>query len=103
MHRLISVFISKVYTWRRSFAIPPPEMEVGHDYYDNINKDPRYNDVAPEDMPKMESLELTIKRALPFWNDEIVPSIKAGKKIIISAHGNSLRGIVKHLDGKQNY
>ena len=75
-------------------------MKPDHDYYEIINKDDRYKDVAAEDMPNRESLELTIKRTLPYWNGEIVPAIKAGKKIIISAHGNSLRGIVKHLDSK---
>uniref|UniRef100_H2YCR4 Phosphoglycerate mutase n=1 Tax=Ciona savignyi TaxID=51511 RepID=H2YCR4_CIOSA len=88
----------QVLTWRRSFGVPPPEMETDHPYYDVINKDERYKDVDPADMPKCESLELTIKRALPYWNDEIVPALKSGKKIIIAAHGNSLRGIVKHLD-----
>jgi len=75
-------------------------MTPDHDYYEKIAKDPRYSDLSSEEMPKTESLKLTIKRALPYWNDEIVPAIKAGKKILISAHGNSLRGIVKYLDGK---
>ena len=75
-------------------------MTTEHPYYSVINGDEMYKDVAAEDMPSCESLELTIKRALPYWNDEIVPSIKAGKKVIIAAHGNSLRGVVKHLDSK---
>ena len=75
-------------------------MLTDHDYFEKVNKDPKYKDVPKAEMPTTESLELTIKRALPYWNDEIVPAIKAGKKIIISAHGNSLRGIVKHLDSK---
>jgi len=93
----------QVHTWRRSFNVPPPVMEANHDYYEKVNKDPRYKDVPAEEMPKTESLELTIKRALPYWNDEIVPNIKAGKKIIISAHGNSLRGIVKYLDSESYF
>lgn len=60
------------------------------------NKNPLYADV--DEVPACESLELTIKRTLPYWNDVIVPEIKSGKKMIIAAHGNSLRGIVKHLD-----
>ena len=60
------------------------------------NKNPLYADV--QEVPACESLELTIKRTLPYWNDVIVPEIKSGKKMIIAAHGNSLRGIVKHLD-----
>ena len=59
-------------------------------------KNPLYADV--DEVPACESLELTIKRTLPYWNDVIVPEIKSGKKMIIAAHGNSLRGIVKHLD-----
>nr|XP_039265213.1 phosphoglycerate mutase 2-like [Styela clava] len=88
----------QVKIWRRSFATPPPPMDKSHPYYSIIAEDKRYKDVPNEEMPMCESLELTIKRTLPFWNNEIVPQIKAGKKIIISAHGNSLRGIVKHLD-----
>ena len=74
-------------------------MEEDHPYYTQIVKDARYADgPKPEEFPKFESLKLTIERTLPFWNDVIVPEIKAGKQILIAAHGNSLRGIVKHLD-----
>ncbi len=63
----------------------------------------RYKDGPKGDeFPMFESLKLTIERTLPYWNDNIVPQIKAGKKILIAAHGNSLRGIVKHLDGMTN-
>lgn len=76
-------------------------MEPDHPYYNQIVKDPRYADgPAPEEFPKFESLKLTIARTLPFWNEVIVPQIKSGKSILIAAHGNSLRGIVKHLDSK---
>ena len=61
-------------------------------------KNPLYADVPADELPTCESLELTIKRTLPYWNDVIVPEIKSGKSMIIAAHGNSLRGIVKHLD-----
>lgn len=89
----------QVQIWRRSFDIPPPPMEADHPYHDAITKDPRYaGDPKPEEFPKFESLKLTIARTLPYWNDVIVPQLKEGKKIIIAAHGNSLRGIVKHLD-----
>merc|ERR1712243_505394 len=74
-------------------------METGHDYYDVIRNDPRYKDgPTAEEFPTCESLKLTIARTLPYWNDVIVPQLKAGKRILIAAHGNSLRGIVKHLD-----
>lgn len=89
----------QVKIWRRSFDVPPPPMEEGHPYYDAIVHDERYADGPPlEEFPMFESLKLTIERTLPFWNDKIVPEIKSGKKILIAAHGNSLRGIVKHLD-----
>ena len=89
----------QVQIWRRSFDIPPPPMEPGHPYYDKIVKDERYKDEPkPEEFPMYESLKLTIERTLPYWNGTVVPQIKEGKKILIAAHGNSLRGIVKHLD-----
>ncbi|XP_047032595.1 phosphoglycerate mutase 2 [Helicoverpa zea] len=91
---------AQVQIWRRSFDVPPPPMEKDHPYYETIVKDPRYaGDPKPEEFPMFESLKLTIERTLPYWNNVIVPQIKAGKRIIIAAHGNSLRGIVKHLDG----
>merc|ERR1711970_423337 len=89
----------QVKIWRRSFDIPPPPMEKDHPYYDNIRKDDRYKDGPSDDeFPGAESLKLTIERTLPYWNDVIVPQIREGRKILITAHGNSLRGIVKHLD-----
>jgi len=89
----------KVKIWRRSFDVPPPPMEKDHPYYDVIRNDPRYVDGPSDDeFPTCESLKLTIERTLPYWNNTIVPQLKAGKKILIAAHGNSLRGIVKHLD-----
>ena len=91
----------QVQIWRRSFDTPPPPMEPGHKYYDTIVKDPRYaNEPKPEEFPMFESLKLTIARTLPYWDNVIIPQMKEGKNIIIAAHGNSLRGIVKHLDRK---
>lgn len=91
----------QVQIWRRSFDTPPPPMEPGHKYYDTIVKDPRYaNGPKLEEFPMFESLKLTIERTLPYWNETIIPQLKEGKRIIIAAHGNSLRGIVKHLDRK---
>ncbi|XP_003696158.3 phosphoglycerate mutase 2 [Apis florea] len=93
----------QVQIWRRSFDVPPPPMEPDHKYYDIIVKDPRYaGDLKPEEFPKFESLKLTIERTLPYWNNTIIPQLKEGKRIIIAAHGNSLRGIVKHLDQMSN-
>ncbi|CAG0910158.1 unnamed protein product [Cyprideis torosa] len=89
----------QVKIWRRSFDIPPPPMEPDHPYYKEIVEDPRYKDGPSKvEFPMFESLKLTIERTLPYWNEVIVPEIKGGKKVLIAAHGNSLRGIVKHLD-----
>jgi len=90
----------QVQIWRRSFDVPPPPMTEENPYYKVIMDDPRYKDgPTGDEFPKFESLKLTIARTLPYWNDVIVPQIKAGKRILIAAHGNSLRGVVKHLDG----
>lgn len=92
---------AQVQIWRRSFDVPPPPMEKDHPYYDQIVNDPRYAEgPSKEEFPLFESLKLTIERTLPYWNDVIVPQLKEGKRILIAAHGNSLRGIVKHLDRK---
>lgn len=88
----------QVKIWRRSFDTPPPPMEKDHKYYKQIAEDPRYKNVDPCDFPNTESLKLTILRTLPYWNDTIVPQIQEGARVIVAAHGNSLRGIVKHLD-----
>lgn len=91
----------QVQIWRRSFDTPPPPMEADHKYYKAIVEDAIYKDgPSADEFPKFESLKLTIQRTLPYWNDVIIPQLKEGKKIIIAAHGNSLRGIVKHLDRK---
>ena len=86
----------QVFIWRRSFDIPPPPLEKSDERYPGI--DPKYKDLNPEDIPATECLKDTIERVMPYWNSEIVPAIKAGKKILIAAHGNSLRAIVKYLD-----
>lgn len=88
----------QVQIWRRSFATPPPPMTTENSYYEIIQTNPKYADVPKEEFPDCESLQLTIKRTLPYWNDTIVPQMKEGKKLLIAAHGNSLRGIVKYLD-----
>ena len=81
----------QVKVWRRSYDTPPPPLEGGE--YD-LSADRRY---AGVDVPKTESLKLTLERVLPYWNEAIAPDLKAGKNLIIAAHGNSLRAIVKHL------
>uniref|UniRef100_A0A8C5UTZ8 Phosphoglycerate mutase n=1 Tax=Microcebus murinus TaxID=30608 RepID=A0A8C5UTZ8_MICMU len=89
---------AQVKIWRRSYDVPPPPMEPDHPFF-TATSDRRYADLTEDQLPSCESLKDTIARALPFWNEEIVPQIKEGKRVLIAAHGNSLRGIVKHLEG----
>jgi 2,3-bisphosphoglycerate-dependent phosphoglycerate mutase len=84
----------QVKIWRRSFDIPPPPLEAGSPY--DLSADPRY---AGINIPNAESLKDTIERVLPYWESAIVPELRLGKTILISAHGNSLRALVKHLSG----
>ena len=86
----------QVLKWRRSYDIPPPALEKSDERYPG-NQD-RYQDMDEEDVPSTESLKDTVARFLPFWHEEIAPAIKSGKKVLISAHGNSLRALVKYLD-----
>jgi 2,3-bisphosphoglycerate-dependent phosphoglycerate mutase len=82
----------QVHIWRRSFDVPPPPMEKGSKY--DLSDDRRY---AGIDVPVTESLKDTIARVLPYWQSTIAPDLKAGKRVLIAAHGNSLRALVKHL------
>ncbi|MDA0820046.1 MAG: 2,3-diphosphoglycerate-dependent phosphoglycerate mutase [Proteobacteria bacterium] len=82
----------QVHVWRRSFDVPPPPIEPGSKY--NPDADPRYQGI---DVPYTESLKLTIERVLPYWQSDILPVLASGETVIISAHGNSLRALVKHL------
>ncbi|PXW75146.1 phosphoglycerate mutase [Blastomonas natatoria] len=84
----------QVHIWRRSFDIPPPPLDAGSEF--DLSKDRRYAGIA---IPDTESLKNTIARVLPYWESRIAPELKAGKRVIISAHGNSLRALVKHLSG----
>ncbi|ANB11019.1 phosphoglycerate mutase GPM1 [Sugiyamaella lignohabitans] len=83
-------------TWRRSFDVPPPPIADDSEF--SQAHDERYKDVPKEDLPKTESLELVIKRLLPYWQSDISKDLLAGKTVIVVAHGNSLRALVKHLD-----
>jgi 2,3-bisphosphoglycerate-dependent phosphoglycerate mutase len=87
----------QVKIWRRSYAIPPPKLEDGDERLPE--NDRRYADVPKELLPRSESLKDTVDRFLPAWFENIVPAIKDGKRVLIAAHGNSLRALVKHLDG----
>ncbi len=87
----------QVKIWRRSFDTPPPALTK--DDPRHPGSDPRYAGVPAKELPLTESLKDTIARVLPYWETEIVPQIRAGKRVLIAAHGNSLRALVKHLDG----
>jgi 2,3-bisphosphoglycerate-dependent phosphoglycerate mutase len=86
----------QVKIWRRSFDTPPPALDDAHPMWPG--RDPRYRGVPANELPKAESLKDTIARFLPYWQGTIAPRIQAGERVIIAAHGNSLRALVKHLD-----
>ena len=83
---------AQVHIWRRSFDVPPPVLDDGSEF--DLSKDRRYAGIA---IPRTESLKDTIARVLPYWDERIAPALKDGQRILISAHGNSLRALVKHL------
>ncbi|KZE91660.1 phosphoglyceromutase [Microbacterium sp. TNHR37B] len=82
--------------WRRSFDVPPPDLDDDSPY--SQVHDPRYAGIDGE-VPRTESLKIVIDRMLPYWESAIIPDLAAGKTVLVTAHGNSLRGLVKHLDG----
>ncbi|MGB0678544.1 MAG: 2,3-diphosphoglycerate-dependent phosphoglycerate mutase [Polyangiales bacterium] len=87
----------QVHQWRRSFDVPPPALspdDTGHPRHDR-----RYAALAPDLLPATECLQDTVARMLPYWYDNIVPQLRAGQQLLVVAHGNSLRALVKHLDG----
>ncbi len=87
----------QVKIWRRSYDVPPPALEESDERHPK--HDEKYAALSPDQLPAAESLKLTLERVLPFWESDLVPAIKSGKNIVIAAHGNSLRALVKHLDG----
>jgi 2,3-bisphosphoglycerate-dependent phosphoglycerate mutase len=87
----------QTHIWRRSYDIPPPPLALDDERHPA--HDPRYASLRPEDRPATESLKDTVARFLPYWNGTIAPAIRQGRRVLIVAHGNSLRALVKHLDG----
>jgi 2,3-bisphosphoglycerate-dependent phosphoglycerate mutase len=83
--------------WRRAYATPPPALTPDDERHPG--RDPRYARLPKDLLPLTESLKDTVARFLPYWHDAIVPDIRDGKRVLIAAHGNSLRALVKHLDG----
>jgi 2,3-bisphosphoglycerate-dependent phosphoglycerate mutase len=86
----------QVLIWRRSYDTPPPALDKSDERYPG--HDPRYKDLKPADLPTTECLKDTVARFLPFWHETIAPMVKSGKRVVIAAHGNSLRALVKYLD-----
>jgi len=87
----------QVFEWRRSFDTPPPALDPQDERHPR--HDPRYRDLAPDLLPATECLADVVDRMLPYWHDHIVPDLREGKTALVAAHGNSLRALVKHLDG----
>jgi 2,3-bisphosphoglycerate-dependent phosphoglycerate mutase len=87
---------AQVKIWRRSYDIQPPALTPDDDRYPG--RDPRYGDLRPEEVPFTECLKDTVARTLPYWHETIAPTVRSGKRVIVAAHGNSLRGLVKYLD-----
>ena len=88
---------AQVKIWRRSYDIPPPPLKPDDPRHPSF--DPRYAGLSPQQLPVTESLKDTVARVIPYWRDAIAPSILADKQVVIAAHGNSLRALVKYLDG----
>jgi len=87
---------TQVKIWRRSYDIRPPALSA--DDPRSPSNDPRYSDLDPQDIPLTECLKDTVDRVLPYWNQMIAPAVRAGKRVLIASHGNSLRALVKYLD-----
>jgi 2,3-bisphosphoglycerate-dependent phosphoglycerate mutase len=87
----------QVLLWRRSYAVPPEPLQKDDPRWPGT--DPRYHNLKPEQIPLTECLKDTVARVIPFWNDSIAPALRRGRRAIVVAHGNSLRALIKHLDG----
>jgi 2,3-bisphosphoglycerate-dependent phosphoglycerate mutase len=87
---------AQIKIWRRSYDTPPPPLSL--DDPRHPSHDPRYRDLKPSELPATESLKDTVARFVPYWKDVIAPDVKAGRRVLIAAHGNSLRALVKYLD-----
>lgn len=90
----------QVKIWRRSYDVPPPPLEANDPRYPG--HDPRYQHLSQTELPLTESLKETVARVVPYWNEVLVPAITAGKRLLVVAHGNSLRAMVKYLENMSN-
>lgn len=86
----------QVHVWRRSYDVPPPALELTDERHPKF--DPRYSSLKPEEVPATESLKITLERVLPYWHSTLAPAIKSGQRVLVAAHGNSLRAMIKYLD-----
>ena len=91
---------AQVLVWRRSYDTPPPALEATDPRCERA--DLRYAKLKPQDIPLAECLKDTVERVIPFWNESMAPAIKLGKRIVVSAHGNSIRALIKYLDNVSN-
>ena len=87
---------AQVKIWRRSYDTPPPALEWNDERHPRF--DPRYASLTPEQLPATESLKITLERVLPYWHATLAPAIQSGKRVLVTAHGNSIRALVKYLD-----
>jgi 2,3-bisphosphoglycerate-dependent phosphoglycerate mutase len=90
----------QVLVWRRSYDVPPPALTLDDDRHPS--HDARYESLLPEELPMTECLADTVRRVVPYWQMEIAPQVRAGKNVLVAAHGNSLRALIKHLDNVSN-
>ncbi len=87
---------AQVKIWRRSYDVPPPELELTDERHPKFDR--RYASLTPEQLPATESLKITLGRVLPYWHSTLAPEIKSGRRVLVVAHGNSIRALVKYLD-----
>ena len=87
---------AQVKLWRRSYDVPPPALEATDERHSRF--DPRYASLTPEQLPATESLKITLERVLPYWRSTLSPAVASGRRVIVAAHGNSIRALVKYLD-----
>jgi 2,3-bisphosphoglycerate-dependent phosphoglycerate mutase len=87
---------AQVKVWRRSYDTPPPELDMDDERHPRF--DPRYASLSPEELPATESLKITLDRVVPYWDSTLAPAIKSGQRLVVAAHGNSIRAMVKFLD-----
>jgi 2,3-bisphosphoglycerate-dependent phosphoglycerate mutase len=87
----------QVLVWRRSYDIPPPPLEPGDER--DASRDERYKGLTPAQIPRSECLKDTVARVVPYWNERIAPRVSAGERVLVAAHGNSIRSLIKYFDG----